>query len=295
MAMCAGTVAARVQATYLYTLSDFAGSLRYDWVRVHVDPERNETYVLYQNLIRIFSPSGMEIFSFGDDLDLGQILDAAVDRNGDVLLLSYKDSRSLVTRCNFRGVPMGPMEIRNLPAGLAFGANRMVLQNGHLYFVSTNTSSVIITDASGEFREHLDLLPFVDADEKQATGAELIGFTVDGEGNVYFTVPALFRVVKISPDRKVTSFGQPGSAPGRFGVVAGIVTDSRGNLLVADKLRCVVMVFDKDFKFLAEFGYRGSRPENLIVPDDLAIDQRDRVYVSQGRRRGVSVFALTSD
>ena len=52
------------------------------------------------------------------------------------------------------------------------------------------------------------------------------------------------------------------------------------------------MVFDKDFSFLTEFGNRGLRPENLIIPDDLAIDKRDRLYVTQARRRGVSVFAL---
>jgi hypothetical protein len=295
MAIGAGTLSARVQGTYLYTLANFAGQLRYDWVRVHVDPESSEIYVLYQNLIRIFSPSGMEVFSFGDDLDLGQVLDAAVDRNGDVLLLSYKDSRTLVTRCNFRGVPIGSMEITNLPEGVVFGANRMILQNGSFYFVSTNASSVTITDARGEFRDHIDFLPLMDADERQKVGAELTGFTVDREGNIFFTVPVLFRVFKFSPDRTLTSFGRPGSAPGRFGVLAGIVSDSRGNLLVADKLRCVVMVFDKSFNFLTEFGYRGARPENLVVPDDLAIDQKDRVYISQGRRRGVSVFAVSGE
>ncbi|MBP1636490.1 MAG: hypothetical protein H6Q10_3064, partial [Acidobacteria bacterium] len=29
--------------------------------------------------------------------------------------------------------------------------------------------------------------------------------------------------------------------------------------------------------------------------DDVAVDGRDRLYVSQGRRRGVSVFALTGE
>jgi hypothetical protein len=293
MALGATAGAPPVQATYLYTLSNFSGSLPYDWVRIHVDPGTNEIYVLYQSLVRIFSPSGMEVYSFGDDLDLGQVLDAAVDGNGDVLLLSYKDSRALVTRCNFRGVPVASLEIRNLPAGLAFVANRMFLRNDRLYFVSTNASSVIITDLAGEFREHLDLLALVDADEKQKVGAEIIGFAVDGEGNLYFTVPVLFRVFKVSPDRTVTSFGRPGSAPGRFGVLSGVAADSHGNLLVADKLRCVVMVFDRGFTFLTEFGYRGARPENLIVPDDIAVDERDRVYVSQGRSRGVSVFALS--
>jgi hypothetical protein len=88
------------------------------------------------------------------------------------------------------------------------------------------------------------------------------------------------------------SFGRPGSSPGRFGVIAGVATDDSGNILVTDKLKCVVMVFDKGFTFLDEFGYRGTRPENLIVPDDIAVDRKGRVYITQGRRRGVSVFAL---
>jgi streptogramin lyase len=74
--------------------------------------------------------------------------------------------------------------------------------------------------------------------------------------------------------------------------VAGIASDSRGNLFVADKLKSAIMVFDKEFNFLTEFGYRGLKPGNLIVPDDVAIDRRDRVYVSQARKRGVSVFAI---
>jgi hypothetical protein len=57
----------------------------------------------------------------------------------------------------------------------------------------------------------------------------------------------------------------------------------------------VVMIFDRGFNFLGEFGYRGARPENLIVPDDVVVDKKDRVYVAQARRRGVSVFALTGN
>ena len=98
----------------MYNLSSFSGPLRYEGFRVSVDQESGETYLIYQNLVRIFSPSGMETFSFGDDLDLGHILDAAVDTTGNIILLSFKDSRSLVTRCNFRGEPIGPFEITHM-------------------------------------------------------------------------------------------------------------------------------------------------------------------------------------
>lgn len=292
LAIGASPVFAQVEATYLHTLAGFGGPLKYDGVRVSVDLEREETYVIYQNLVHIFNPSGMEVFVFGDGLDLGQILDVAVDGNGDIILLSYKNSRSLLTRCDFRGVPIGPVEIKRLPAGLVFFANRMVHRNGLLYFAALATSSVIVTDINGEFRSHIEFLPLLAEDEKKKDGVESIGFTVDKEGNIFLTMPVLFTVYKRSPDGKLTSFGRPGSAPGRFGILAGIASDSRGNLFVADKLKSVIMVFDKDFNFLTEFGRRGSKPANLIVPDDVAIDRRDRVYVSQARRRGVSVFGI---
>jgi hypothetical protein len=284
---------AQVQPTYLHTLSTFSGPLRYDWVRLHVDQARNETYVIYQNVIRVFGPSGMEIFSFGDDLDIGHIVDAAVDARGDIILLSNKDSVALVTKCDFRGVPIAPIEITNLPAGVTFTASRIMERSGTLYFASLLTSSVIVTDANGVFRKQIEFLPLLDEEDRTKGSAEMNGFTVDEAGNIFVSIPTLFKVYKYASDGTISSFGRSGSAPGRFGVIAGVATDSQGNLLVADKLKCVVMVFDKTLAFVTEFGYRGTKAANLVVPDDIAVDAKDRVYVSQGRRRGISVFALS--
>jgi len=65
----------------------------------------------------------------------------------------------------------------------------------------------------------------------------------------------------VSPDGKVTaSFGKAGSAPGLFGVVGGIAKDDRGNYLVWSGFAALVMVFDTEFQFLYEFGYRGDKP-----------------------------------
>jgi hypothetical protein len=194
-------------------------------------------------------------------------------------------------------VPVGSIEIKNLPGSLEFSANRMVFRNGLFYFVTTSGLSVIVTDANGEFRERIDLMSLVqntmdEKERKQMDGAEVTGFTVDGDGNIYFTIAVLFKVYKLTPDKKIEGFGRSGSAPGRFSVIAGVAIDSRGNIIVADKLKCAIIVFDKNFSFVNEFGYRGDKPSNLILPDDIAIDKRDRVYVTQARRRGVSVFAL---
>jgi len=55
------------------------------------------------------------------------------------------------------------------------------------------------------------------------------------------------------------------------------------------------MVYDKAFNFLDQFGYRGLRPGNLLFPNDIAIDNRDRIYVTQGGRKGISVFKLSQN
>jgi hypothetical protein len=55
------------------------------------------------------------------------------------------------------------------------------------------------------------------------------------------------------------------------------------------------MAFDKDFSFLTEFGFRGAGPGNLIGPRELAADNGSRIYVTQLRRRGVSVFQISEN
>lgn len=285
-------LAAQVKPAYLHTLSTFTGPLRYDWVRVQVDANRDEAYVIFQNVVRVFNPSGMQIFTFGEDLDVGQIADVAVNPDGRILVLSYKDQKPFVTVCNYRGVPLQPMEVTKLPAGVPFQPQRVVYRNGEYYFLSLSAGSLIVTDATGEFRRHVDLLSALGTVDKEKTNNEISGFAVDKDGTMFFTVPTVFKVFKQSPDGTIASFGAPGSAAGKFGVVAGIAVDSRGDIVVADKLKCVVMTFDKDFKFLGEFGYRGAKPQNLILPDAVAIDSKDRLYVSQARGRGISVFAL---
>ena len=124
---------------------------------------------------------------------------------------------------------------------------------------------------------------------------ELNGFTVDGQGNMFFTVPVLFSAFRLSPEGELREFGRSGSGPGKFGVVAGIAVDELGYIYVADRLRSVVLVFDPSFGFQTEFGYRGDRPSSLMVPDDLAIDRKGNVYVGQAANRGVSVFRVVRE
>jgi hypothetical protein len=288
---------AGVRGGYLYNLSNFTGPiLDNNWARVFVDKERTEIYVLYQNLIRVFNGSGMEVYRFGEDLDLGRIVDGAIDKEGNILLLNYREPGFEITRCNFRGEPIGKIEIKNLPAEFSnFSPNRMIYFEGKLYMISLMGMKLIVTDSDGIFKEGYDLFSFLQLEEKQRADSEIIGFSVGNDGSILFTVPSLFKAYVISPDRKLRSFGKPGAAPGKFNIVAGIVKDNKGNIVVVDKLKSAIMVFDKSYNFLTEFGYRGNKRGNLIAPDDIAIDNQNRIYVTQAGNRGVSVFSLGYD
>jgi DNA-binding beta-propeller fold protein YncE len=284
---------AAFKASFMFSLSDFTGRIPYSWVRVSVDEERNEVYVLNQNSLRIFNEAGMEIHRFGDDLDLGHIADMAVEPSGDILLLAYKESRGEIINCNYRGIPKSTLRLSNLPDEFSkFAPNRMIYRQGNLYFLSSIEMKIVITDSQGFFKKGYDLIPLLEREEKDRGNMEVNGFSVDWEGNILFTVSTLFRACILSPEGKIGWFGRPGSVPGKFNIVGGITKDSKGNYLVVDKLKCAIMVFDKNFKFITQFGYRGLKPDNLIIPNDIVIDNKDRIYVTQAGKRGISVFKL---
>jgi len=292
-----GPLRAAVKTTFLYDLSNFTGPIRYSAPRIVVDRDRNEVSVLWGNEIRVFNDRGMEIFSFGEDLDIGTIADLSVDSNGDILLLAYSpppESLYTVVRCNFRGEVTGKIAIKNLPAQFSgFSPSRLVCLKDRIYLADLYGLKVVIADLEGTFKDGYDLFQMLSLNEKTKGEVEIMGFAVASDGSILFTIPVLFSAYRIYPDRKMVSFGRPGSAPGRFNLVRGIAIDSRGNYLVVDRLKSTVQIFDRDFKYLTQFGYRGLKPGNLIAPDDVTVDASDRVYVTQNSQRGVSVYSVS--
>ena len=293
---------AGVKPTFLYNLANFQGNLPYNEVRVRVDRARDEVYVVERGIVRVFNDSGMEFYWFGDNPELESIYDLAVDEKGDVSLLSFnfthpEDPKYFLVRCNFRGDVKEKLTVTGLPPEFSrFFPNYMFYRDGKYLFLSSSGMRVVVTDRNGVFRKGYDLANILEIPEADRSNTEIFGFSLDADGNMLFTVPVLFKAYVVSPDGKVTgTFGKAGSAPGMFGVVSGIAKDDQGNYLVVERLRSVVMVFDKEFRFLQEFGYRGNKPGNLIRPSELAVGNAGKLYVTQVRNRGVSVFSIVSD
>jgi len=303
IAISAASATAGINSEYLYNLSNFSGKVPYNEVRLHVDRARDEVYVIDRGIVKVFNETGMEVYWFGDNPELGSIYDLSVDAKGDIFLLSYDFSlpadgpKFWITRCNYRGDLKETITVsgfsREFPQ---FFPNRLFVREGRLILASTNKMQAIFADIKGVFQKGYDFAQILEISEKDRPDTEIFGFNMDRSGNMLFTVPVLFKAYVVSPDGKVIgSFGKSGSAPGRFGIVSGIAADDNGNYLVVERLRSVVMVFDNEFRFLKEFGYRGDKPGNLIRPNELAVGNSGKLYVTQLRNRGVSVFLLSSN
>jgi DNA-binding beta-propeller fold protein YncE len=304
----------QVSASYLYTLSNFTGIYPISWAKLDVDKAKDEVYVVSLTKIKIFNEDGMEIYTLNEAGELGWVNDVSVHKTGDIFVLAYRPQagRTEIIRCDFRGEPVSTIELKNLPEEYAgFVPNRIVVLDDTIYLANTNEVQVIVTDISGVFRKAYDLAQKIRKDieqefsdnekqkdqelEKEKQDSGMTGFSVDSEGNILFSNSALAKVYRVFADGTTWSFGQRGSAPGKFGVPADVITDATGKyLLVADTLRCAVLVFDKkDFRFVTEFGMRGYKPSNLLGPMYMAVDSKNRVYVSQLRNRGVNVYQIT--
>lgn len=295
-ALPAAMAAAEVRPTFLFKLSDFDGPVPFKTARIFVDNQRNEIYVAdtRQGEIRIFNEQGMEVYRFGDDGSLGLMIDIAVTKNGEILILTRYDYKPVIVRCDFKGRPLDRLRIENLPSEFAgFLPNKLSYWNDQVYLLDTISLRLAVTDTSGNFKKGYDIAPMIQIEEKKRQGTEIAGFSVDPHGNILFTIPVIFAAFKLTPEGEIVRFGDPGSAPGRFGVVVDIVADAQGYYYVADRLKSVVLIFDPQLKFQTEFGYRGRKLHNLISPGELGLDAQGRLYVSQLGNQGVSVFKIT--
>jgi hypothetical protein len=286
--------------TYLHNLSNFSGTVPYSDVMLYADRQHDEIYAAVGNFVRVFNPTGMEIYQFLLDPVYGRLFDLAVDESGDILVLSLQRNlpdptvRAFLTWCDYRGEPLEQFPITGLPAAFeSFIPNMMIYREGRVVLVSRAGLQVVVVDPEGVFQEGYDLGEMIGAGKGARADYDVFGFTIDPQGNMSFTVPALFRVFIVSPDGEVTMFGRTGSVPGSFGVVAGIAADDYGRLLVSDKQRGVVMLFDQNQQFVTEFGAGREGRGSLVRPNGLAVGNDGKVYVTQLRDRGVAVFKLS--
>jgi hypothetical protein len=102
--LCSTNALAEIKASYMYTFSNFNGKITTSWAWMSTDREHGEIYAINQGAVSVFNSVGMEIYRFGDDGALGNIINVAPEPDGRILILSSSFDRSEISvlRCNYR-------------------------------------------------------------------------------------------------------------------------------------------------------------------------------------------------
>lgn len=282
-----------VQVAYEHSLSTSFGVVPLAGAFLSYDRQHRELFVIGDGLVRVFNASGMEVYTFEEDPQVGMVRGIAALDDGDLLVHAFGPNGAQLVRCNFRGEFVSAIETKGVPAGYenAF-LGRMRYSAGKIYLADLNGMRVLVLDSSGAYVASYDIAQKLELEnERETTG--LRGFNVDRDGNILFTIQPHFKAYFMSPAGEIRPFGQRGSAPGKFNIVGGIARDDAGTFYVADMLKSAILVFDRDFRFVREFGYRGGEPWNLAAPEELVVTGEGRLFVSQKARRGVSVFQVS--
>lgn len=291
----ASVASAGMRTSFAYRLSDPNGELDLKWASLSWDPAAGELYVVDSSsgMVGVFNDAGMQIYSFGDDAALGNVLGVVALPTGELVVLSRDDKTWSLLRCNFRGEPRARIPVRDVPFK-DFFPSAVKLANGSLYLIDKGAMKIVAVGIDGAVRSSWDLPALLKLDSRRSKGNDVRGFNVDSRGNIVGTVPTLFFAFAIAPDGTVRTFGERGGAPGKFNVASGIATDDAGRFYVADTLKCAVLVFSPEGKFIDQFGYRGDDDgEGLIAPQDVAVID-GKVFVSQSRG-GVKAFDILLD
>jgi hypothetical protein len=286
-ALTAGATVRRVQ--HEYDLADYQGDVDTSFATLAYDAQHGELFVITGDTISVFR-KGLKVFGFKTDPRMGIAFSVVALDDGDLLVASVRG----LYRCNFRGRLVGRFELKGAPPGVAgIQPNFVQRAAGKLYLAATTSHLVVIAEEDGTYVASYDLARLVFGN-KVTHDHDIAGFSVDPNGHMLFTVPALFKAYIVSPNGKVHDFGKAGSKHGAFNIARAIVRDERGIVYVADMLRSTVILFDSDLQFIGEIGGPGEHRGSLIAPVSLAVGD-GLLFVSQGAERGVGVFRIVGD
>jgi sugar lactone lactonase YvrE len=120
------------------------------------------------------------------------------------------------------------------------------------------------------------------------------GVAVAADGRVLVVDMLNFRVQVFDREGGLLAmFGQIGAgAPGTFDKAKAVALDSFGNVYVVDSQQGFVQLFNPAFQPLMAFGGQAELPGYMAVPNSIAIDSKNTIYVGDFAKRSVSVYQL---
>ena len=210
----------------------------------------------------------------------------------------------LNARAKAQNVPEIPFEsapnFLKLPPNLYLGEGIGVATNskGHIFvYTRSQATRLFEFDAKGNYLREI--------------GEGLYGFVfahavrVDPQDNIWAVDEGSNMVIKFNPEGRVLMVlgrrPEPGEAaptgpePYRFDRPTDVAWDAAGNVFVSDGYgNSRVVKYDKNGRFIASVGSKGSAQGQLNLPHTIATDAKGNVYVGDRSNSRIQVFEMTS-
>lgn len=156
--------------------------------------------------------------------------------------------------------------------------------NDHIYIVDM-TARIQVFDRDGQF-----LRAWRTPDHSVGKPS---GISLNNDGQVLVADTHYYQVLIYSPMGELVQKigGTLGQEPGQFGLVTDVVQDSHGAYYIAEYGEYDrIQKFTSDGEFLLQWGGHGAEPGQFKRPQNLAIDDEDRIWVVDACNHRVQVF-----
>lgn len=276
-----------VTASYLYDLTGFGTDGKFDHPKdVFVDGDYGEIFVAdsRNHRVKIFNTSGMLLFQFGSDFKMRMPTAVAVDSRGFIYVLHGYRGVQNVSLYNYRGIFQKTFSFDDLPLDTLVVQPSGIALDGedNLYVLDDNPSvkRFFVFNPEGEFIKSFQIM--AELDEKQTKESFCGKPFISRDGTVYIPNPLIGTIYAYSPDGEfLRHIGMKGSAPGKLTFPADVAEDSEGHILVLDAMRHNVVVYDREGRFISEFGGFGMSNGWFYSPISIAVDPQNRAYIAQ--------------
>ena len=153
------------------------------------------------------------------------------------------------------------------------------------FYVVDMTARIQVFDAEGKF------LRGWRTPEKEI--GKPSGLSVGKDGCILVADTHYYRLLIYSPEGELVQQigGTLGQEPGQFGLVTDAVQDSKGNYYIAEYGEYDrIQKFTEDGQFILQWGGHGSAQGQFARPQNMDIDQQDRIWVADACNHRIQVF-----
>lgn len=236
--------------------------------------------------IRVIDFEKKKMTSFLEDVPIGLPIGLAIDSKDNLYvadangkqILEFNSHRVLV-----RGLGAGEL---GKPTFIALDESR-----GRLYVSDVVKSEVVVFD----LRSGMKLFAFGGKGNAKGKLYSPQGIAIDKEGRIFVAEQFNARIQVFDAEGKhLYMFGSRGDKEFQFEGPRGLAFDSNGNLFVAETRKAAVLIFQPDGTPLTAIGGGGTSVHQLgfALPTAIHIDTMDRVYVSDGLNRRITIWQM---